>query len=180
MRQIRQHVIKVQRQLTATTFAKGDIQPEVTYTPYQRLTQVPVTIQEERLPSNSGQVFPQCMNAIRSPNRPKINKRVQVTLRTRTTVKRTRMFFSPIKIPGTPPEQTGEAEGTDSELEDINLFLMKSINDYVSNDLKRKHNSQTNKRKIMLYLLSNQYKEKSSLRLPINKAYRRTHRNTHK
>jgi hypothetical protein len=52
----------------------------------------------------------------------KINKRVQVTLKARTTVKRTRKF-SPIKIPGTPPEQAGEAEETDSELEDLELFF---------------------------------------------------------
>jgi hypothetical protein len=122
LRQMRQHVIKVQRQPTAATLEKGDIQHEVINTPHQRLTQVPVSIQKERLPSTLGQVFPQCMNAIRSPNQPKINKRVQVTLKTRTTVKRTRKF-SPIKIPGIPPEQTGEAEETDSELEDLNLFF---------------------------------------------------------
>jgi hypothetical protein len=119
MRQIRQHV---QRQPTATALAKGDIQYEVTYTPHQRLNQVPVITQGKDYPATMGQVLHQFMNAIRSPNRPKINKRVQVTLRTRTTVKRTRKFSS-IKIPGTPPEQIEEVEGTDSELEDINLFF---------------------------------------------------------
>ncbi len=101
---------------------KGDIPPEVIDTPHQQLTQVLVSIQEERLPNTLGHVFPQCMNAIRSPNRPKINKRVQVTVKTRPTIKRTRKF-SPIKIPGTPPEQTRAAEETDSELEDLNLFF---------------------------------------------------------
>jgi hypothetical protein len=44
-----------------------------------------------------------------------------VTLKARTTVKRTRKF-SPLKIPGTPPDQAGEAEEPDSELEDLELF----------------------------------------------------------
>jgi hypothetical protein len=44
-----------------------------------------------------------------------------VTLKARTTVKKTRKF-SPIKIPGTPPDKAGPAEETDSELEDLELF----------------------------------------------------------
>jgi hypothetical protein len=122
MRQIRQHVIKVQRQPTATTLEQGTVQREVTHTPHQPLTQVPVITKGKDNPATKGQVLHQCMNAIRSPNRPKVNKRVQLTFTARTIFKRTRKF-SPINIPGTPPEPTGEAEETDSELEDINLFF---------------------------------------------------------
>ncbi len=42
MRQIRQHVINVQRQPTVAT-DKGDIQHEVINTPHQQLTQLPVS-----------------------------------------------------------------------------------------------------------------------------------------
>jgi hypothetical protein len=119
MKQIRQHVINEQRQSTTTT--SGEILHEVINTQHQEFTQLQVSTQEENLPKILRKVFPQCMNAIRSPNRPKINKRVQVTLKARTTVKRTRKF-SPLKIPGTPPDQAGEAEEPDSELEDLELF----------------------------------------------------------
>ena len=77
LRQIRQHMINEQRQSAINPY--GDILHEVVNTQLQKFTQLPVSNQEEKLPNILGKVFPQCMNAIRSPNRPKINKRVQVT-----------------------------------------------------------------------------------------------------
>jgi hypothetical protein len=97
----------------------------------QQLSLVPLPIDLARAylsTTITGHVLHQCVNAIRSPNRPKLNKRVPVKIRTRTTTQRTRKF-SPITVPGTPPKaktsptQSKEVENTDSEVEDINLFF---------------------------------------------------------